>query len=105
MVFFRIIGLWLLAMAFIAMVVDGIKSIAATSLVLTPLGQGWFSLHPPSINLLQAIVERYTLPFLWDPVLLTVMLAPIWLVFGLLGALFLYIGRKKRDASIAYSED
>jgi hypothetical protein len=105
MVFLRFFGLFLLATAFIALVVDGIKSIAATGIVFTPLGQGWFSLHPPSINLVQAIIERYTLPFLWDPVFLTVLLAPVWLVFGVLGGLFLYIGRKKRDTSIAYSQD
>lgn len=105
MVFFRILGLWLLAMAFIALVVDGVKSIAQSGLVLTSLGEGWFSLHPPSLNLTQAIIERYTFPFLWDPILLTIMLLPVWLIFGLFGALFLYIGRRRRDASIAFSQD
>jgi hypothetical protein len=62
---------------------------------MTPLGVAWHQLDPASLNLVQALVQRYTFPFLWDPVLVTVLFAPSWLVFAILGALLFYIGRRR----------
>ncbi|MBZ0218083.1 MAG: hypothetical protein K8F25_16115 [Fimbriimonadaceae bacterium] len=92
---FRFLGLCLVAIAFIALVVDGTKSIAASTLYFTPLGEGWFSLHPPSLNLFQAIVERYTFPFIWDSIIIYLLLLPVWVVIAALGLLLLYIGRRR----------
>lgn len=72
----RFIGLWLVAGALIALVVDGAKSIAAGSIVTTPLGQLWYDLDPASLNTAQAAIERHVHPGLWDPVILAVLLAP-----------------------------
>lgn len=96
----RALGLLFLAAGFVSLVVDGVKTIASASLVITPLGQAWYELHPPSLNLTQAIIERYTFPFLWDPVLLSVLLLPGWVVFTVLGALLYYIGRRRAPSRI-----
>lgn len=34
----------------------------------TTIGRLWFDLHVGSLNLVQAIVQRYIHPSLWDPV-------------------------------------
>jgi hypothetical protein len=40
----RFLGVWLVAAALVAATVDGAKSIAASSLVLTPFGETWGAL-------------------------------------------------------------
>ncbi len=62
------------------------------------LGQMWFNLDPPSLNLVQAVIERYVWPPLWDPVLLTILRGPAWAVLGLpaLILLILPMGRRRR---------
>ena len=54
-----------------------------------PLGELWFRLHPGSLNLLQAVVERYIWPPLWDPAISSVLLSPATLVFAVLAVAFL----------------
>ncbi|WP_210272799.1 hypothetical protein [Chthonobacter rhizosphaerae] len=94
----RGLGVLLFAASFIALVADGIRSLAADAVVLTPLGQTWFQLHPGSLNLLQAVVQRYLHPYIWDPILLTVLLWPTFAVGGGLGILLMVLGRKRRRA-------
>ena len=65
---------------------DGYRSIQTGKLVSTPLGEFWYTIDPGSLNLLQAVVERYLHPYLWDPIIFTVLLAPSWAVFGGLAA-------------------
>lgn len=105
MLILRWLGIWLLAGAFVAFIVDGTKSIAASQIVVTPLGQAWFNLHPASLNLLQAVVERYLFTFLWDPVLVNILLMPGWAVLALLGAGLAHLGRKRVPDSVVTNED
>ena len=42
----RFIGLWMIAGALVALVIDGTKTIAASTLTVTPLGQSWYSISP-----------------------------------------------------------
>jgi hypothetical protein len=63
---------------------------------LTALGQLWYSLHPGSLNLVQAVIERYVAQFLWDPVIITVLLAPASLVFLVIGILFALAFRRRK---------
>ena len=100
----RFIGLWLLAGALVALVVDGAKSIAAGSVVTTPLGALWYAVSPESLNAAQAGIQRNVLPFLWDPVIQTVLEAPGFVVFGILGILLMLAGRKKREVKLSELE-
>ena len=83
---------------------------AAGVFLLKVLGGLWFALHPGSLNLIQAVIERYIWEPLWDPVLLAVLEWPAALVFGLLGTLLLLLGflrlpgRKKGTANAAQDE-
>ena len=40
-------------------------------------------------------MSRYVHPFLWHPVITTVLLWPAFAVFGVLGAIFLLLGRRR----------
>ena len=93
---FRFLGLWILAAAFLSLVIDGTKSIAANSLVITPLGKTWADIHSPSLQTLQPAVERHVAPWLWNPVLLNILTTPTWLVLGILGAILIVLGRRKK---------
>lgn len=64
------------------------------SLSFRPLGQLWYSLDAASLNLTQAVIERYLLSWLWDPVLLTVLTWGAAPVFAVLAVLFLWLGRR-----------
>lgn len=93
----RFFGLWLLAAAVVAAVIDAARSIADSTLVVTPLGQTWFQLHAASLNLAQALVERYVSPVAWDPVMTAVLHTPTAVVVGAIALLLLLAGRPKRD--------
>ncbi len=61
------------------------------------LGQLWFNLDRSSLNLVQAVVQRYIHPFLWDPIIVTVLLWWAFAVLMVLGLLILALsGRRAR---------
>lgn len=99
---FRFAGLWLLAGAFVALVIDGTRSITAGRMIVTPAADAWLAVHPASIEGLRAAGERSLPPWLWDLASVYVLNAPLWAVLGVLGALFILIGRP-RARPIGYS--
>jgi hypothetical protein len=94
--FVRLIGILLLSLAFIFLVYDGAKTIAGSRLHVTPLGQVWNEMHSTSLQLLQPAIERHVHPFLWDPIVLNVLTAPVWLVVGILGGVLILLGQRPR---------
>lgn len=91
----RALGVLFLAGGFAALVLDGARSIAASSLLLTPFGETCYRLFPRSFTLLQPAVERHLHAIVWDPFLLSAFLAPAFLVFGLFGLLLLWLARAR----------
>ncbi len=66
---------------------------------MIPAGELWFSLDVASLNLVQAVVERYIHPVLWQHVLFPVLLWPADLVLGVPGLVllaFLMFRRRRR---------
>jgi hypothetical protein len=59
---------------------------------LSALGELWFKLHTPSLNLFQAIVERYVHEDAWDAIVRPVLLRPALLLFGGIALLCLVVG-------------
>jgi hypothetical protein len=102
----RFTGLWLIAGALIALVVDGSKTIAASSLTITSLGATWAVINPGSLMRAQEFVQRsvegYVGHWLWDPFIQWVLMLPTWLVLSVLGAWLVYVGRR-RVASAAFA--
>jgi hypothetical protein len=61
------------------------------------LGQLWFDLNRSSLNLVQAVVQRYIHPFLWDPIIVSVLLCWAFAVLMVVGLLILALsGRRSR---------
>ena len=92
----RFLGLWILALAFFVFVYDGTRSIAGNQLVITSVGEIWNNIHSTSLQLLQPAIERHVAVWLWNPVILTVLTAPAALVFAIIGAFLMLLGRKKK---------
>lgn len=95
-----LIGLWTSALALLALVLDGVRSLAANEIVMQSLGATWFELDTASLNLAQAVIQRNVHPILWDPVMQSVLMMPAWLVAALIGLMFIYFGRKRRPKVI-----
>jgi hypothetical protein len=91
----RSLGLWILAGGFVFFVYDGTKSIAGDRFFFTKLIDVWNAVNATSLSSLQPAIERHA-PWLWDPVVLSVLTAPAWLVFAILGAILMLLGRKKK---------
>lgn len=41
-------------------------------------GETWFAIDSESLNLVQAVVQRYTHPALWDTIAVPLLLRPFW---------------------------
>ena len=99
----RFVGLWLIAGALVAVVVDGAKTIAASALTVTPLGMAWVNLSPATYlaaqTFMQQTVESYVGHWLWDPVIQWILFMPSWAVLGAVGGLLAFLGRKRRFAA------
>ncbi len=98
--FFRFLGLICLAAAFILVVYDGTKSIAANHLYFTSVQALWQLINAASlqgfIHDTKALVAPYAGGMLWDPGVLGILAAPSWSLLGGFGILFLLLGRRKK---------
>jgi hypothetical protein len=92
----RSIGIVTLLLALIALNRDINKTLDDAALHVTKLGDLWYAVHPTSLQLLQPAIERHVAEWLWDPVILSVLTAPACLDFGVLGAILMLLGRKKK---------
>ncbi|WP_158810802.1 hypothetical protein [Beijerinckia sp. L45] len=98
---FRLIGFLCLAVAFAALIVDGTRSIAAGTPAILPLGGTVSALAPDLFVRLHTGIATHA-PLLWDPVLVTLLLLPAWLVIGVLGIVLVALTRRPRP-KIGYS--
>ena len=94
--FFRALGLVFLALGFVLFVYDGTKSIAGNALFYTPLSDTWNSVNAASLQQVQPVIERYAGKLAWDQVSMWVLNAPTFAAFGVIGAVLVLIGRKKK---------
>ena len=99
----RFIGLLLLALAFIFVIYDGMKSIADRTFYATSIVQFWTDVHVASLTASQALVERTAGPHVWQLVQ-PVLNQPAAAVFAVLGVLLIILGRKKKPL-IGYARD
>ncbi len=91
----RFLGIWLMAGGFVALVLDGVRSIASSELVATPLGVTWLATHEESLAAFQQWVNA-TLPAgSWDLVAAPILQAPLFLVLAVSGLVLMLIGRPR----------
>lgn len=96
----RFLGFWLVAAALVAAVVDGAKSIAASRLVTTSVGETWMMIAAFGAGG-PAAAQPLTAPWLLDVPLQWLLAAPTIAIFGLLGVAFLILGAKRRPPSLS----
>jgi hypothetical protein len=92
----RTLGLLFLATAFIFLVYDGTRSIAANVLLYSRMDEVWSLVHTASLQQLQPLIEKNGPHWLWDPVVTTILDAPAVVVLGIIGAILLLLGRRKK---------
>jgi hypothetical protein len=92
----RFIGLICLAAGFILLIYDGTKSIAGNMVFLTSVRTLWELINAGSLAKLKPMIEPYAGGLLWDPLMVAILAAPSWSLLGVLGILFLLLGRKKK---------
>jgi hypothetical protein len=98
MILGRLIG-WIVFLAGAAVLVrDFLVWVDTKSWAPIALGQLWYQLNRSSLNLAQAIIQRYIHPFLWDPIIVSILLCWAFAVLMVLGLLILVIfGRRSRE--------
>jgi hypothetical protein len=95
----RFLGFWLVAAALVAGVVDGAKTIAASSLTLTSVAETWGLIQAAAGG--PSTMEPIAAPWPLDVALEFLLAAPTVVVLGALGAFFLIIGAKRRPPSLS----
>ena len=89
----KVLG-WILTLCpLIAIGHQWVKSVDAQHYVPMPAGQFWYDLSPSSLNITQAVIQRYTVPEIWDPFIVSILALPAWLVFLIPGVLLLLLGK------------
>lgn len=91
---FRFVGLWIFAGGFVALVLDGVRSIASSAFVTTPLGVAWLAASPDSLARFRTFVETSLSEGLWTSLGVPLLDAPLFAVLGVVGLVFMLIGRR-----------
>lgn len=94
--FFRLLALISLSVAVICAVVDASRSLAASTLMLTPLLKGWSDFAPASLSWIQVHIQQYLPAFVWDPVMVWMLNMPTEAILGALALVFYMIGAKRQ---------
>ena len=95
MIIGRVIG-WIVLLAGAAVLVrDGLVWVDTKHWAPIALGQLWYQLNRSSLNLVQAVVQRYIHPFLWDPIIVSLLLSWAFAVLMILGVLLLVLFRRR----------
>jgi ABC-type phosphate transport system permease subunit len=100
----RFLGLLLLALAFIFVIYDGMKSIADRSFYATAFGQFWTEVHAGSLQAAQTSVERNISSTLWNLAISPILEQPAAAIFAIFGVVLIVLGRKKKPL-IGYARD
>lgn len=92
---FRFLGFWIFAGGFVALVVDGTRSIAASDLVVTPARTAWTSLSPGTFEATRAAISRVG-GWLWPDLVAPLLDLPLFVLLAGLGLLLIAIGTPRR---------
>ncbi|HVL70740.1 MAG TPA: hypothetical protein VM434_02535 [Beijerinckiaceae bacterium] len=93
----RLTGLFLIAAGFVGLVVDGTRAIVNGEWSFVPLGQVAHWVFRERFLLVEPALTRHVHPWLWDPLLINVLLLPAGVVALVLGVLLLWLGQKREE--------
>ncbi len=89
----RVAGYVLAALALAALGGDNLGWARGDGFKFIVIGQHWYALDASSLNLSQAVVQRYVHPWLWDPAIVAVLNVPTAPLLAALGIALLVLGR------------
>jgi len=89
----NLVGWVLLTLGAVMLCHDLVKWLLSGEFGVIDFGTLWHSVHKESLALANPAIERHVHPFLWDPVMLNILLAPAFVVFGLPGGLLVGLTR------------
>lgn len=92
--FLRLLSMIALSVAVITSVLDATRSIAAETLVMTPLADTWEGLSPSTLDAFEALVRSSLPDAVWTNVAVPVLNVPAFAVFAAL-ALALYVAGRR----------
>jgi hypothetical protein len=96
------LGWVLLVLAFAAGAAEVVpRSLAGGRTVVVSAYDLWYSAWPGSLVTTQIRIERHLVPWLWDPLLVTLLKLPAWLLLGLPGGLLAWFNRARKQMSEA----
>jgi ABC-type Fe3+ transport system permease subunit len=99
----RLIG-WIFFLAGVSVLVrDVLVWIDTKHWAPIALGQLWYDFNRSSLNLVQAVVQRYIHPFLWDPIIVSILLCWAFAVLMVLGLVILALSSRRGRAKKALS--
>jgi len=81
------------AYALYALISDVFSMSDSDGMQFQRLGELLYEVDPEGLNLAQAVIQRYVFAFLWDPVITSILLTPVWIVFGVLALVFAGLAR------------
>jgi ABC-type phosphate transport system permease subunit len=96
---FRFIGLWMLAGAFVVLVIDGTRSVSASRIIFAPVRDAWSLADPASLD---AAAKQFAGGAM-EPLFGLLLAMPFSALLALAGLLLLLIGRRKHENRIGYS--
>jgi hypothetical protein len=90
----RVLGLCLLAAAFVTFIVDATHSVTSGTLHVTSIGECLTALVPGGFAVARDFVEAHVHRVIWDPIVVDLLRLPVWLACGAIGALAIRLGGK-----------
>jgi hypothetical protein len=100
LVFLRFLAACLLLVAVFAAVDDYTRSRVAARTVITSTSEHWERLVPTSFMQARAAVQRSTHPLVWDYGVGKLLRVPTWGLFGFLGLVLAYGGRRRKRVNV-----
>ena len=94
---FRALATLTLAAAIVMAVLDATRSVAASTLVTTPLLASWEATLPGSLAALKGFLTTRIGAFAWDPALVSVLSLPGFVVLGAVAFLLYAVGYRRRS--------
>lgn len=98
--FLRFLAGVFLLIAVIAAVNDATRSLAANQVVVLSTFEHWSKLAPATLGAAQNSVQRTTHPLVWSLGVRRALQLPAWGLFGLIGLILAYAGRRRRRVNI-----
>ncbi|WP_417671134.1 hypothetical protein [Roseibium sp.] len=99
--FFRFLGCLLIATAVVALIADGSRSIAQSTLSILTAGELWQLVSSATYkDMVEAVSADPAFAFL-SAILLYVLSGPVWVVFSVLGMASLWLGRRRFEKASA----